>query len=141
MHKWNPTDGVTSWANWQACAIDAGVTTHVDVAAAQAAALVGTGDRWHSKVGWVKLTGQPVGSQFWKQRATEPVGADKFSVNWKGTTTLWYELVVGATGTTGGGGNTIISGDGQHWLTPWTQYTAEAVHIPSLKKIYALHGV
>jgi hypothetical protein len=141
MHKWNPTDGVTSWANWQACAIDAGVTTHVDVAAAQAAALVGTGDRWHSKVGWVKLTGKPVGSQFWKQRATEPVGADKFSVNWKGTTTLWYELVAGATETTGGGGNTIISGDGQHWLNPWTQYTAEAVHIPSLRKIYALHGV
>ncbi len=52
----------------------------------------------------------------------------------------WEELASDAKADRNGARD-IISGDGQHWTQGWNPYVSEAVHIPSLKKIFELEGV
>lgn len=59
--------------------------------------------------------------------------------NGKYTWKSWEELARDAKADQNGARD-IISGDGQHWTQGWNPYVSEAVHIPSLKKIFALEG-
>lgn len=60
--------------------------------------------------------------------------------NGKFTWKDWEELARDAKADRNGARD-IISGDGQHWTQGWNPYVSEAVHIPSLKKIFELEGV
>jgi hypothetical protein len=137
LHLWAPNDGVTAFADWRACALDAGGVTHATIADAQANAITGAGTRWHSTPGWVRITSNPSGSQFYKRRATEPASPNKFSVSHLGSTTLWYEQVTG----TAAPANGVISSDGQHWTSPWSPFVAESVYGPSILRVFELEGV
>ena len=52
----------------------------------------------------------------------------------------WEELAIDAKADRNGARD-IVSGDGQHWTQGWNPYVAEAVFVPSLKKIFELEGV
>lgn len=60
--------------------------------------------------------------------------------NGKHTWKDWEELASDAKADRNGARD-IISGDGQHWTQGWNAFVSEAVHVPSLKKIFELEGV
>jgi hypothetical protein len=60
--------------------------------------------------------------------------------NGKQTWKNWEELARDAKEDRNGARD-IVSGDGQHWTQGWNPHVAEAVHIPALRKIFALEGV